>query len=301
MEALLYLLAGLAGIGLLGFLYFENKSIVTRNYVLGYEFLPKEFDGFTITHLSDLHSKWFGSDQQHLVFEVEKARPDIIAITGDMVDSLLFKEDPVITLVERLKDIAPIYCVSGNHEWESGRYEPLRNKLIELGAHLLENRSETIMRGDRMLTIAGIDDPARYGDKLEQRGWIDTMRHYTGQRAQDIHRVIHRELDAVRQGVDERAFKLLLVHRPEWLKDYMEYHFNLILSGHAHGGQWNLPGVGPILAPGQGLFPKLVSGVHKRHGTYMVVSRGLGNSGILAFQRLFNRPEVISVVLKKIT
>jgi len=82
------------------------------------------------------------------------------------------------------------------------------------------------------------------------------------------------------------------------VREYTQYHFNIIFSGHAHGGQWNLPGIGPIFSPGQGLFPRLVSGVHWRHGAALVISRGLGNSGV-AFQRLFNKPEVVVVVLKK--
>ncbi len=282
METVLYFLVGLAGIGLLGFLYFENKSIIVRRHLLKFEFLSKEFDGFTIVHLSDLHSKWFGKDQRHLVFEVTQAKPDIIAITGDMVDHLLFKEEPVITLIKKLKAIAPIYCVSGNHEWSRPEYPALHQRLIDLGVQVLDNRVETIMRSDARIAIAGIDDYARYAGEI------------------DPQKTIHRELAAVRSMVDERAFKILLVHRPEWLREYMEHHFSVIFAGHAHGGQWNLPILGPIFAPGQGLFPKLVSGIHKRHNTYMVISRGLGNSGILAFQRLFNRPEVVIVVLKKI-
>lgn len=301
MEILFYFLIALAVVALGGFLYFENKSIVTRRYLLKYEFLPQEFDGFMIVHLSDLHNKWFGKNQEHLVGVVQKVKPDIVVITGDLVDEILIKEEPALVLVRQLRDIAPIYYVSGNHEWESGHYESLRDQLIALGVHVLDNRSETIARGDRAIVIAGIDDPARYQNEIiPNHGLMDTIRQYTGHKAQAMQRVIHRELDVVRRGIDERAFKILLVHRPEWLREYMDYHFNLIFAGHAHGGQWDLPLLGPILAPGQGLFPKLVSGIHKRHNTTMVVSRGLGNSGILAFQRLFNRPEIIVAVLKRI-
>lgn len=299
MIFIVYFLMTFAVVGLVGFLYFENKSIVTTKHRLAFEFLPKEFDGFTIVHLSDLHNKLFGENQRHLVDAVQKAKPDIIVITGDIVDELFTSEEPALVLVRQLRDVAPIYYVSGNHEWESGQYEPLRDQLIALGVHVLDNRSETIERGDRLIAIAGIDDPARYQNEIvPNNGLLDTLRQYTGHKAHAMQRVIHRELDAVRQGIDERAFKILLVHRPEWLPEYMDYHFNLIFSGHAHGGQWNLPFIGPVLAPGQGMFPRLVSGIHKRHGTTMIVSRGLGNSGF-AFQRLFNRPEVVVVTLRR--
>ena len=282
MEMAFYFFIVLAGIGLLGFLYFENKSIVVTKHRLAFEFLPKEFDGFTIVHLSDLHNKWFGKDQRHLVFNVQKARPDIIVITGDIIDeTVLFKAEPALVLVEHLRAVAPIYYITSNHEWSRPEYQSFRQQLIDLGVFVLDNRIETIVRNGAMLAVAGIDDHARYGNDADPK------------------KAIHRELSAVRSMVDERAFKILLVHRPEWLREYMEHHFNLIFAGHAHGGQWDLPLFGPIYAPGQGLFPKLVSGVHRRHATYMVISRGLGNSGILAFQRLFNRPEVVVVVLKK--
>ena len=300
MEFIFFALAGVAIVGLVGFLYFENKSIVVTKHRLAFEFLPKEFDGFTIVHLSDLHSKRFGTGQAHLLDAVRGAHPDIVVITGDIVDEAFYHEEPVIELVRGLRDIAPIYFVSGNHEWDSGHHETVERQLIDLGVHVLDNRSEEIMRGDRVLAIAGIDDAARHFAKPRyfSKEWLDHFRPYDGAVAKEIRSIIHHELDAVRQGIDERAFKILLVHRPEWLREYMEHHFNLIFAGHAHGGQWDLPLLGPILAPGQGFFPKLVSGVHKRHGTVMVVSRGLGNSGI-AFQRLFNRPEIVVATLKR--
>lgn len=299
MEAVLYFFAVVAGIALGGFLYFENKSIVTKKHLLKFEFLPKEFDGFTIVHLSDLHNKRFGKGQRHLIAAVQKAKPEVIVITGDLVDERLYKAEPVLELIRGVRAIAPIYYVSGNHEWSRPEYGELQRQLAEFGVHVLDNRLETIVRNERALVIAGIDDPARYQDEITNGTLLEEFSHYTGRKAANMQRVIHRELDALRQGIDERAFKILLVHRPEWLREYMEHHFNLIFAGHAHGGQWDLPLLGPILAPGQGFFPKLVSGIHKRHSTIMVVSRGLGNSGILAFQRLFNRPEVVVVVLKK--
>lgn len=299
MEMVPYFFAFVAGVALAGFFYFENKSIVTTKHRLSFEFLPKEFDGLTIVHLSDLHNTLFGKEQGRLVDAVRAVKPDIVVITGDIVDELIFQEEPVIALVRRLHDIAPIYYVSGNHEWSRPEYSELRQQLIDLGVHVLDNRVETIARGDAMLAIAGIDDVARHFPKPRYftKEWFRHFGQGSFEHAQ-ARQIVHCELDTVRQGIDERAFKILLVHRPEWLQEYMDHHFDLIFAGHAHGGQWDLPVLGPILAPGQGFFPKLVSGVHKRHGSVMVVSRGLGNSGI-AFQRLFNRPEVVAVTLKK--
>lgn len=281
MEILLYVFASIAGIALAGFLYFQNKDLVMSKYRVNFDYLPKEFDEFKIVHLSDLHNKRFGARQAKLIEMVRKAKPDIIVITGDIVDYLLYRPDPALELVRGLHDIAPIYYVSGNHEWARPEYDAFKQQLIESGVQVLDNRVVTINRGDKMLAIAGIDDYARYGNQP------------------DITKIVHRTLTEVRDQVDERAFKILLVHRPELLREYIEHHFNLVFAGHAHGGQWNLPGIGPIYAPGQGLFPRLVSGVHRRHNVHIVISRGIGNSGILAFQRLFNKPEVVVVILNK--
>ena len=281
MEILLYIFASIAGIALVGFLYTLNKDLVVSRHRLSFEYLPKEFDEFKIVHLSDLHNKRFGARQARLIEAVRKVKPDIIVITGDIVDYLLYRPEPTLKLVRGLRDVAPIYYVSGNHEWARPEYPAFKEQLIESGVHVLDNRVAVIDRGGKMLAIAGIDDYARYGNQP------------------DIKKILHRTLTEVRDQVDERAFKILLVHRPELLREYVEHHFNLIFAGHAHGGQWNLPGLGPIYAPGQGLFPRLVSGIHRRHNVRIVISRGIGNSGILAFQRLFNKPEVIVVILNK--
>lgn len=251
-----------------------------HRHTLSFAFLPKEFDGFTIVHLSDLHNKRFGTGQRRIVDMVRSANPDIIVMTGDMVDGRFYHPESTLELMRVLRDIAPIYYVTGNHEWSRPERAELSRRFVELGVNVLDNRAETIVRSDKEFSIAGIDDRARYFGEDDPR------------------KALHRELDRVRQTIDERAFKVLLAHRPELMPEYMQYHFNIIFSGHAHGGQWNLPWIGPIFAPGQGMFPKLVSGVHWRHGVALVISRGLGNSGVV-FQRLFNKPEVVVVVLKK--
>lgn len=280
MHILFFVAIGMLCGAIVGLLYLQNKELVAERHVMAFEFLPKEFDGFTIVHLSDLHNDRFGKDQQRLVAMVRDAQPDIIVMTGDMVDSTFYHSEPTIALIRGLNDIAPRYYVTGNHEWSRPERGELLQQFVELGVIVLDNRVEIITRGDKKFAIAGIDDHARYAGENDPR------------------QALHRELDRVRHSIDERAFKILLAHRPELLREYMQHHFSIIFSGHAHGGQWNLPGIGPVFAPGQGMFPKLVSGVHRRHNTFMVISRGLGNSGI-AFQRLFNRPEVVVVTLKQ--
>ncbi|EKD23539.1 MAG: hypothetical protein ACD_81C00220G0002 [uncultured bacterium] len=280
MELALYFFVGLAGVLLGLFLYTQNKEIGVSDYAIGFETLPNAFNGFRIVQLSDLHNKRFGKQQRYLIDSIRQANPDIIVMTGDLVDGIFYHPEVTLELIRGLRDVAPMYCVSGNHEWKTGSYDTFKGQLITLGVSVLDNRVETIVRNDHMLAIVGIDDYSRYETK------------------QSAKEIIHKELAQIWQPINEHAFKILLAHRPERFSDYMEYPFSLIFSGHAHGGQWNLPILGPLFAPGQGLFPRLVSGIHRRHGTSMVISRGIGNSGF-AFQRLFNKPEVVVVTLKK--
>lgn len=263
------------------FLYTQNNLIQETYITLDFESLPKSFDGYRIVHLSDLHSKYFGANQEQLVSKVKNADPDLIVMTGDMVDSNRYDEGPVLKLVEGIKDIAPIFYIAGNHEAGSRKVNSLGPKLIEEGIIFLRNKSQWIERGKDKILIAGIDDPL-----------LSTLRPRLGDRGA-VEDILEKILGEGKQSY----FKLLLSHRPELFSVYARYSIDLTFSGHAHGGQIRLPFVGGLVAPGQGLFPKYTSGSHIMNNSVMVISRGLGNS--LFPQRLFNRPEVVVVTLKK--
>ncbi|EKD23591.1 MAG: hypothetical protein ACD_81C00216G0002 [uncultured bacterium] len=299
MEVVLYFFGGLAGVLLGLFLYTQNKEIGVSDYTIGFEILPDAFNGFRIVQLSDLHNKRFGKKQRYLIDSVRSAKPDIIVITGDIIgDGIFYDAEPALELACGLRDIAPVYYVTGNHEWDSKQFATLGKRLVECGVHMLDNRVETLPRKSEMMAIAGIDDAARYRSEFENDAPLDSLRNHTERGAEEMRRVIRRELDIVQSEMEKGVFTILLAHRPEFLNTYARYGVNLVFSGHAHGGQWNMPNVGPLVAPGQGLFPKLVAGVHRQGKTTMVISRGIGNSGI-AFQRLFNKPEVVVVALRR--
>lgn len=259
-------------------LYSQNNSLVmTRHRVLNNK-LPDSFNNFKIIHLSDLHSKTFGKDNNKIVNKIIKENPDIIVITGDLIDRRRYNEEKAMLLVEKIKDIAPIYYVTGNHEGWSGKFSSLEKKLNENGVIVLRNESIILRKGYEEISILGVDDPAfsttGYGEDYKDN------------------KIIEDEIEKIKKA---DSFNILLSHRPELFNLYREKAIDLVFSGHAHGGQIIIPFIGGILSPNQGFFPKYYKGLYKESSTTMVVSRGLGNS--VFPQRIFNNPEIVCVEL----
>jgi predicted MPP superfamily phosphohydrolase len=246
---------------LIYFFYFQNNSIVTSEYTISSDKLPQNFNEYKIVQLSDLHSKSFGIDQSGLVEKVEKLEPDSIVFTGDLIDSSRFDEKPSLILMEKLVHIAPVYYVTGNHEWWSGKFNPLEENLKNIGVQVMRNTAEEITIGTEKIQMIGIDDPANVEESDAARVKIE----------ENITNAIE-EID------EEEHYQILLSHRPEMFSLYSEYGFDVVFSGHAHGGQFRIPFVGGFIAPDQGLFPKYTSGKYKADNTTMIVNRGLGNS-----------------------
>ncbi|MBU8906826.1 metallophosphoesterase [Desertibacillus haloalkaliphilus] len=264
-------------IGLIVFVYVQNNLIVITGYEVRSERVPESFSGWTIVQLSDLHSKSFGDNQRTLVKKVKAEQPDLIVFTGDLVDSRTYHEDRSLTLMQQLVEVAPVYYVTGNHEWRSGHFDLLEQKLIEAGVGVLRDSSIELSKGNEQIQLVGIDDPART-------------------HGQDDEMVDQTITEALADGRGETDYKVLLSHRPELLSLYSQFDIDLVFSGHAHGGQFRIPLIGGLVAPNQGLFPTYDSGKHTLGETTMIVNRGLGNSIIPV--RLFNRPEIVVVTLE---
>ncbi|MFD1928213.1 metallophosphoesterase [Sporosarcina siberiensis] len=277
-KRLLYLLFMIVTLGC--FIWFQNNSISTSQTVVPLENLPVGFDQFKIVHLSDLHSKEFGENQQPLIRKVNGLHPDIIVFTGDLIDSNRVGDDASLILMEELTAIAPVYYVSGNHEWWSGAFSSLEQSLNDLGVQVLRNEHDTIAIGNDKISISGIDDPAHDGS-----GWSDVE-------------IVEGDIGMLKEELEEHTFSILLTHRPELLTLYAESGFDMVFAGHAHGGQVRLPFIGGLVAPNQGFLPNYTAGKHELGHTVMIVSRGLGNSIIPL--RLFNRPEIVAVTLKAV-
>lgn len=255
-----YMILGLFFI--LVFFYWQNNGIATSHYKVetsGY------FKGFKMLQISDLHNEKFGKNNLNLIGSVAREKPDVIVITGDLIDSRKTDMALALKVAEQLIEIAPIYYVPGNHEARIRTYPELVEGLKALGVHVLHNQSVVLTRGSEEIRLYGVKDPAFFdGNYLFKTNFEESER-----------------------------FKVLLSHRPELLEVYASKGFDLVFSGHAHGGQFRLPFIGGLYAPNQGVFPKITSGVHTKGKTHLVVSRGLGNS--LFPLRLFNRPEIVCV------
>ncbi|TQQ84493.1 metallophosphoesterase [Peptacetobacter hominis] len=250
------------------YLVWGTNSISISRYNIENSSIPESFKGFRIVQVSDLHNKEFGKDQRILMKKIEKEKPDIIVVTGDLVDRRKWGTKNAMSFIDRAMEIAPVYYVSGNHEVWSGKYSIVRNKLLEKGVYVLDDDTVEIKNKNSHIFISGIIDTG-YEDR---ENYVDDI------------------LRKVSKDIDDNTFSILLSHRPEHIKDYSEVGFDLVFSGHAHGGQIRFPFIGGVYAPHQGFMPKYTSGMYQMKNTFMVVSRGLGNSVIPI--RFMNRPEI---------
>ncbi|MFW5648778.1 MAG: metallophosphoesterase [Candidatus Alkaliphilus sp. MAG34] len=266
----------LFSLGMVTFLIYQNNSLSVTNYIYRNPELPEGFHGYKIAQISDLHNKNFHG---RLTEKVKEAEPDIIVITGDLIDSRNTKIDTAVNFVRQAVKIAPTYFVSGNHEQSSKEYDLLKKELKKLNVQIIDNYYTTLIQNGGEIGLMGIADPAIEQNKKPY------FRH-------DSNRYIENNLERLfnRASTD---FNILLSHRPEYFDLYKDMNIDLVFCGHAHGGQIRIPFNGGIFAPGQGLFPKYTDGIHSDGETSMVVSRGLGNS-IFPF-RIFNRPELVLV------
>lgn len=250
----------------------ENRSLEIEHLTITISELPENLNGLTIVNLSDFHFPNNDIEITELIEETNKAQPDLIFLTGDLIHrTATVSETPLAAFVAALTDIAPTYSVSGNHEVSSDQLKEWNEIMIQNDVTLLENEVDIIRFSGEDLAIAGVED------------W-----HLTT----DVYNTDEIKIMPI----------LLLAHRPEHFESYATDHPSLkpdiTFSGHAHGGQIRIPLIGPLFAPGQGLFPKYTSGVYTAGNNMeqkLVVSRGIGNS-LFPF-RINNKPHLVVVHL----
>lgn len=254
-----------------------NVTVGVTRYSVTSNKLPDSFDGFRIVVVSDLHNASFGSDNSQIIRKIEGEQPDIIAITGDLIDSSKTDIEKAAALVHELTQIAPCYYVTGNHEaWVGTKFKELEEKLIAESVQILRDQVIQLEKGSQTIQLAGLDDPDFTDrDSIVQQSMLQSK---------------------INQMDLSEEFCILLSHRPETFQAYVEEGVDLVLSGHAHGGQFRLPFIGGIVAPNQGMFPKYDAGIYTQNNTTMIVSRGIGNSIIPI--RFNNRPELVSIELR---
>lgn len=250
---------------LLVLLILDNGRVGVTRYSVATDIVHEDIK---IVQISDFHNSRFGNT---VLNKTKEEAPDIIAVTGDLIDMKGTDVDTAITLVKGLVKIAPVYYVTGNHEYASEDYSVLKDKLEKCGVTVLEQESLPVSAD---VSITGIDDPS-----------------FTGEFDADSNAIIDRVLDGV--SVDQSKYNVLLSHRAEAMDAYSKHGYDLVLSGHAHGGQFRIPFIGGLIAPDQGWLPKYDAGEYTQGKTTMIVSRGIGNSIIPV--RVNNPPEIVVV------
>lgn len=239
-----------------------------------------------IIFLSDLHNRVYGKDNEKLWKKIVENNPDLILIGGDMLvrkDGTSYEE--TLHFLRRLPEICPVYYANGNHEQKlkekpecyKQSYKTYKRELEKAGIHMLENASVTVMLKGQKLTLTGLEIPlwayARLGKKA-----------------------LPEEEITERIGKPDGNYQVLLAHHPGYIKEYVHWGADLILSGHYHGCVVQLPEIGGVIAPDFTLFPKYSGGIYHEKDSTVVVSRGLGTHSVPI--RLWNWPELIVLELK---
>jgi uncharacterized protein len=252
-------------------------TISTETYQVKTDLLEEQ-KSIKIALISDLHSTIYGKDQSILIEKVKDIKPDLIMLTGDIFDDVVPMTGTKLFL-SGISGIAPVFYVTGNHEYMSRKIGKIREELISHGVIILSDTYTIIEIKDTEIIIAGIEDP--YKKKYEAPNYNQN----------ESMEKAFRELDEI------KVYKILIAHRPERIEIYKKYSFDLVLSGHAHGGQVRIPNIiNGLFAPNQGLFPKYAGGIYTHGKLTHIVSRGLSVNPWLP--RIFNPPELVIVIIE---
>lgn len=255
---------------LIPFFIWQNNALTESTYYYDVSGIDPKLARMKIAQVSDLHNKKFGKEQKTLLKKLENYQPDVIFVTGDVVDANHTNIEVAMDFLRGAVEIAPVYFVVGNHEmWlDTQVLANLREQMEAVGVYYMDNECLSIPYGETTYNLMGLDVDNLYGNRLDQ----------------------------CLESENKEKLTILLAHEPQYFQRYCDLNMDLVFSGHAHGGQVRLPFIGGLVAPDQGFFPKYTEGTYIENATTMVVSRGLGNSIIPV--RVFNFPEIVYVELK---
>ncbi|MDH4129573.1 MAG: metallophosphoesterase, partial [Spirochaetota bacterium] len=252
-------------------IYSERENVEIVKMGISDKSLPQAFNGFRIVQISDIHSSFYIREKylNHVVEEINKLNGDILVLTGDYITHLGDKKHfpEFIRSFSKLNNSYKKYAVLGNHDfWTDHRF--VESSLNELGIKVLRNESSKIIKNDETIYLAGIDDII----------------------------VNRQDIKKATSNVILSEFSILLCHSPDFIYDAVKYNFNIMLSGHTHGGQFQLPFIGPLIIPSR-FGRKFGQGLHKVENTHLYVNRGIGV--ISPPVRFLCRPEITEITLKK--
>ena len=250
-----------------------NNKLKTVNYTIESDKIDSPV---RIALITDLHSCKYGENETELIEAIDSQHPDIIMLGGDIFDDQLSNDNTEIFL-QGINGRYPIYYVTGNHEFWGGvdRYNDEMDVIDELDITRLQGQIDTIEVNGNTITVAGVDD---YDSHL-----VDS----------DL--ILENQFVDCYLSLSADSYNIILSHRPEYFDTYEAQDYDLALCGHAHGGQWRIPGIlNGIYAPNQGLFPEYAGGLYEEDGTTMIVSRGLAREST-RIPRLYNPPELVII------
>ena len=275
-NAIILVAVSIAFVAIVIWIAWGNSALMVNEIKITNDKIPQSFEGFRIAQVSDLHNAELGKDNNKLIEKLNECEPDIIVLTGDLIDSNHTNLEVALSFARKAVKIAPCYFVTGNHEaWVGSQYEELKTSLENAGVTVLQDEAIELNYGDECIQLIGLNDP----DFSERDSFLSES-------------ILETKLSQVNIS---NGFTILLSHRPEYFNVYQNKNIDLVLSGHAHGGQFRLPFLGGVIAPNQGFFPKYDAGIYTENGTTMIVSRGIGNSIIPV--RINNRPEIVIIEL----
>lgn len=276
-----FLIASAVGIAYLG-----SQILRAPEYVVCSDKIPEPFDGFRILQISDLHNRFFGKRNENLCGFVRAHRPDLVAITGDIISRDKPDFDAAFSLAEGICPHTDCFFIPGNHEQRlrPSQTRTLEDGLRERGVRILHNQNVRIYRGDRFIHLYGMEIPLRYYQFPRTR---ETEAAY----------LIKKRVDELVGPCPRGEFTVLLTHNPLYFPAYAGWGADLTLAGHVHGGVMRLPKGKGLFSPERSLFPKYSGGVYRHGESLMAVSRGLGESFLGT--RIFNPPEVVSIILQR--
>ena len=259
----------------------ENYLLQTSRYQICSDKIPRAFDGFRIVQLSDLHGCSFGRENIRLITRIDREKPDVVVMTGDIADRQTKDYAAIFRFVKTLCGKCPVYFAYGNHEQEllSSRREAFQDGMHAQGVQILSNDAAELERGGEKIRLCGVRIPLRY------YRWNSRKKRRPVLSAEEMELLL---------GACGPEYTVLLAHNPLCFEAYAAWDADLTLSGHVHGGMIRLPHFGGLLSPERNFFPRYSGGLYRLGEQCMVVSRGLGRGA-----RINNRPEILVLTLRR--
>lgn len=270
------------------YINYNINTLEIAKYTVKNKKISKDFDGYNIVQISDLHSKSFGKNNEKLLEKIKSLNPDIVVITGDLVDGENNNYNIALDFMKQLTKLYKVYYIIGNHEQKAlikkykDEYIKYFDELNKIDFINLDNDKAEVNKGNSKINIYGLTIPYSCYKYLFENKEITT---------------IDREfLEQELGNLNKDEFNILLAHTPFYFDEYEKWGADLTLCGHVHGGVVRLPFVGGLLSPDRKFFPKYDLGKYEKNNSTMLVSKGLGGSKVLI--RINCKPEIVSIKLK---